>query len=166
MTLTARLEIFASGFPLPTSQSFVFGISITPSTITCETCTPWGPNSRARDWDRARTAHFPVAKEAHIALPLTEAVAPVKIRVGGCADLGTEDRSSGIASREKRYPPLLNGDQWGFSGWKETGDGVQVMNDRTGCKSSRCIREAVRCSEMLVIPIRLVTREKFVLAQL
>lgn len=50
-----------------------------------------------------------MAKDAHIALPLMEAVAPVKIRVGGCADLGTEDRSSGIAEREKRYAPLLDG---------------------------------------------------------
>lgn len=32
--LTATVEIFASGLPLPISHSFVLGISITPSTMT------------------------------------------------------------------------------------------------------------------------------------
>jgi hypothetical protein len=50
---------------------------------------------------------LPVAKEAQLALPLMEAVAPVKIRVGGCSDLGTEERRRGSAAWEKRYAPLL-----------------------------------------------------------
>ena len=44
-----------------------------------------------------------------MALPLMEAVAPVKTRVGGCGDLVTADRSSGITARENRYAPLLKG---------------------------------------------------------
>lgn len=74
-----------SNFPSSCSlaQSFVRGISITPSIITWETWTPFGPNSRASDWASARRANLPVAKAAKFADPFTLAVAPVKIRVGG-----------------------------------------------------------------------------------
>lgn len=74
-----------SNFPSSCSlaQSFVRGISITPSIITWETWTPFGPNSRASDWASARRANLPVAKAAKFAEPFTLAVAPVKIRVGG-----------------------------------------------------------------------------------
>jgi len=56
---------------------------MTPSITACATWTPLGPNSRARDWARARKANLPVAKEEQRAEPLREAVAPVKMRVGG-----------------------------------------------------------------------------------
>lgn len=44
---------------------------------------PWGPNSRASDCARARSANLAEAKDAKLADPLKLAVAPVKIRVGG-----------------------------------------------------------------------------------
>ena len=80
--LTASALIFASS-PPSTFHSLVRGISITPSMTACATCTPRGPNSRARLCARARRANFPVAKEAQFAEPLSAAVAEVKIRVGG-----------------------------------------------------------------------------------
>ena len=79
--LTASALIFASG--LSKVHSFVLGMSITPSMIACAICTPWGPNSLPRLCASARRANFPHAKLANVALPLREAVAPVKIRVGG-----------------------------------------------------------------------------------
>ena len=76
----------------------------------CATCTPRGPNSRARLCARARRANFPVAKEAQFAEPLSAAVAEVNIRVGGWGDWeeeegegeGTEARRRGRMAREKR----------------------------------------------------------------
>ncbi|KAL9619963.1 MAG: hypothetical protein Q9160_005432 [Pyrenula sp. 1 TL-2023] len=59
------------------------GSILTPSTITWLTCTPLGPNSRASDWASAFKANFPDAKDEKFADPLTDAVAPVKISVGG-----------------------------------------------------------------------------------
>lgn len=53
-----------------------------PSTMACATCTPLGENSRASDCDSARTLNFPAAKAALDGPPFSEAVAPVKIRLG------------------------------------------------------------------------------------
>lgn len=89
------------------SSFFFFGSSIISFTITCEIWTPWGPNFRVENWDKARNANLAVVKEAKNTSPLVEAVAPVNIRVGGCVDLVTDDSSSGSAARAKRYAPLL-----------------------------------------------------------
>lgn len=42
-----------------------------------------GPNSRASDWTSARVANLLTANEEKFADALRDAVAPVKIRVGG-----------------------------------------------------------------------------------
>lgn len=55
----------------------------------------------------ARRANFIVANEAKRALPLTEAVAPVKIRVGGYSLL-VEERRRGRTAWEKLKAPLLD----------------------------------------------------------
>lgn len=101
-------EILASG-GMSLSHSFVLGMSITPSMIAWATCTPWGANSRAMDWDRARMAYLAVEKEAMRALDLTEAVAPVKIKVGGYLVEASEAvfRRRGRVDCEKRKAPLL-----------------------------------------------------------
>ena len=89
-------------------HSFVRGISITPSTITCETCTPCGPNSRASDCANARNANLPEAKAESAAEPFKLAVAPVKIRVGGCCgDASLALSSRGRVPWAKLNPPLL-----------------------------------------------------------
>ncbi len=44
-----------------------------------------------------------------MAEPLTEAVAPVKIRVGGFAEVGREARRRGRRAWEKWKAPLLEG---------------------------------------------------------
>ncbi len=82
---------------------------MTPSITACATWTPLGPNSRARDWARARKANLPVAKEEHRAEPLREAVAPVKMRVGGWVRGEVEGglRRRGRVDWEKRKAPLL-----------------------------------------------------------
>lgn len=49
---------------------------MTPSMIAWLTCTPFGPNSLARDCARARRANLPDANPAQLADPLTLAVAP------------------------------------------------------------------------------------------
>ena len=83
-----KRELTAAGSNLASSCSkvhaLVLGISITPSIITCETWTPLGPNSRARLCANARRANFPDAKAENDAEPFRLAVAPVKMRVGGC----------------------------------------------------------------------------------
>ena len=77
--------IFASG-GASFNHSFVRGMSMTPSMTACATCTPRGANSFAMDVDSARSANLAEAKELINAFALTEAVAPVKINVGGyCA---------------------------------------------------------------------------------
>ena len=48
-----------------------------------------------------------VAKAAKRAEPLTEAVAPVKMREGGCSEVGVEKRRRGRVAWEKRKDPLL-----------------------------------------------------------
>lgn len=101
--LTASASIFASS--CSNTYPLVRGISITPSIIACATCTPLGPNSFARLCVSALNAVLPVAKEEVKAAPRTEAVAPVKTRVGGCLGAGeaaTVERSSGSVAREKR----------------------------------------------------------------
>lgn len=65
-------------------------------------------NSLARDCARARKANLPDAKEDIIAEPLSEAVAPVKIRVGGyCGLVSIALSRSGRVALEKRNAPLL-----------------------------------------------------------
>ena len=87
-------------------QAFVRGISMIPSMITWETCTPFGPNSRARDCANARRANFPVAKAEKLADPFRLPVAPVKIKVGGWGS-SFASRSRGRVPLAKRYPPFL-----------------------------------------------------------
>lgn len=48
-----------------------------------------------------------VAKAAKRAEPLTEAVAPVKMRVGGWGDVEVAERRRGRVAWEKRKDPLL-----------------------------------------------------------
>jgi hypothetical protein len=48
-----------------------------------------------------------VAKAAKRALPFTEAVAPVKIKEGGCSDVLVEARRRGTVAWEKLKAPLL-----------------------------------------------------------
>ena len=94
----------ASGEILPSSpksHSLVRGMSITPSMTACATCTPCGPNSLARDWAIARRANFVVAKAAKRAEPLTDAVAPVNIRDGGCGEVLVDDWRRGRMAWEK-----------------------------------------------------------------
>src|SRR5215510_10446327 len=57
--------------------SRVRGISITPSMITRETCTPSGPTCFAIDWARARCAALAEVKAVNFAPCLTDAVAPM-----------------------------------------------------------------------------------------
>lgn len=75
-----REKLTASGLSFASSCSktypFVRGISITPSTMTCATWTPFGPNSRARDCERALRPNFALAKTLKSAEPRTLAVAP------------------------------------------------------------------------------------------
>lgn len=103
--LTASGLIFESG-PASFIHSFVLGISMTPSTLTCETCIPFGPNSLARLCERDLKANLPVEKDEQRAEPFMAAVAPVKIRVGGyCRSV--ELRSRGRTAWEKRKAPRL-----------------------------------------------------------
>lgn len=71
------------------------------------TCTPWGANSLAIDRLRARMPYFEVLKEDIFALDFTEAVAPVKMRVGGWEPEDVWERRRGRADWEKRKAPLL-----------------------------------------------------------
>ena len=82
-------------------------MSMTASMMAWATCTPFGPNSRARDWLSARTANLPAAKVAKLAEPRTEAVAPVMIRDGGYFDSPTEASSNGSVACAKLNSPSL-----------------------------------------------------------
>jgi hypothetical protein len=105
-TLTPSGLSLASG-PIFVNNSLVLGILITPSMIACATCTPWGPNSFARLWLSALSAHLPVENELSCALDLTEAVAPVKISEGGYWGLlSTPLRRRGRVAWEKLTPPI------------------------------------------------------------
>lgn len=68
-----------------------------PSMTARATCTPLGPNSRARDWVMARWANLPAAKVLKKAEPRTEAVAPVTRREGGLGEESTAERRRGRA---------------------------------------------------------------------
>ena len=57
------------------------GVLIWPSTITCETWIPCGPNSRAMDWASARNPNLPTARAEKFALPRSAAEAPVSSMV-------------------------------------------------------------------------------------
>lgn len=105
--LTASELIFPSGAPSLIGQSLVLGISITPSMMACATCTPLGPNSRARLCPVARRANLPLANEALVARAEIDAVVPVMIRDGGCGDDSTESRRSGSTACAKRKNPRL-----------------------------------------------------------
>ena len=101
--LTACASIFASSFS--NTHLLVLGISITPSMMACATCTPRGPNSLPKLCDSARNAVLPVANEDVSAEPRIDAVAPVKMSVGGYLGAGvavTVERRSGSAARENR----------------------------------------------------------------
>ncbi len=53
-----------------------------------------------------------VAKAAKRAEPLTEAVAPVKMREGGCSEVEVAERRRGRVAWENRKDPLLwDGDE-------------------------------------------------------
>lgn len=102
--LTASGLSFASG--CSNFHLFVRGMSITPSTITWETCTPLGPNSLASDCASALRANLPVANAEKVAEPLMLAVAPVKINVGGYSSPIAFNRR-GKTACAKRKPPFL-----------------------------------------------------------
>lgn len=68
---------------------------------------PWGANSFARDMAKARFAKQALAKDATRPLALTDAVAPVKISVGGCLAELTPLRRYGSTCCENWKPPLL-----------------------------------------------------------
>lgn len=104
--LTASGSIFP---PSPKSHSFVLGISMTPSITACAICTPFGPNSLARLCAIALRANFIVAKAAKFAEPFTEAVAPVKMRLGGWGEVLVEARRRGRVAWAKLKEPLLCG---------------------------------------------------------
>ena len=108
-------SILASG-GISFSHSFVLGMSITPSMMACATCTPLGANSFAILVDSARIANLDDAKLDISAFALMEAVAPVKINVGGCFEPVSSAclRSSGITCCEKRKAPLLYHRQQNF----------------------------------------------------
>lgn len=103
-------KLTAPGLIFPSTPSilypFVLSISITPSTTTCATCTPFGPNSLPKLCASALRANFPVAKLEHRALPFIDAVAPVKMSVGGYSGVEeveeVEARRRGRTAREKR----------------------------------------------------------------
>ena len=103
--LTASGLIFASG--ASNFHSLVLSISITPSITAWATCTPRGPNSLARLCVSARRANLPVAKADVKADPFSAAVAPVKMRVGGCGRL-VDWRRRGRVAWEKRKAPRLD----------------------------------------------------------
>lgn len=105
--LTASELIFPSGAPPLTGQSWVLGISITPSIIACATCTPLGPNSLARLCPVALRANFPLANEDIVADPLKDAVAPVIINEGGWGEVSTDSSRSGSVAWAKRKKPRL-----------------------------------------------------------
>lgn len=107
-----RFPLTATGSILASScskvQLFVRGISMTPSRMTCATCTPCGPNSRARDCANALSANLPEAKAENVAEPFRLAVAPVNIKVGGCFNVASLAlRRSGRVLWAKRKPPFL-----------------------------------------------------------
>ena len=111
----------ASGSILPSggesfNHSFVLGMSITPSMMAWATCTPLGANSLATLWAKARIAYFAVLKLDMRALDFTEAVAPVKMRVGGYLAEGSSAcwRSRGRVCCEKKKAPLLFDHQYLF----------------------------------------------------
>lgn len=70
---------------------------MSPSMTACATWTPLGPNSRAKDWLSARRANLPAAKEEKLAEALRDAVAPVRIRVGGCGEVDVASSRRGVA---------------------------------------------------------------------
>lgn len=89
----------------------VNGIRMTPSIITCETCTPCGSNSRARACVSALSACLEMANGCIQAFAFTEPVAPVKISVGtrsGSVPLLLADRRRGSTAWAKRYAPILS----------------------------------------------------------
>lgn len=104
---TASGSILPSSTPPFTTLSLPQGVSIPPSMTASATCTPFGPNSRASDWARARWANFAAAKVLKRAEPRTEAVAPVTRRVGGWGDEETAERRRGIVFWAKMKKPLL-----------------------------------------------------------
>lgn len=79
ITLSSSTAFLASS----PSMARIRGPSMPLSMTARATCTPFGPNSRARDCPRARWANIPAAKVPNLAEPRREAVAPVMRRVGG-----------------------------------------------------------------------------------
>lgn len=90
----------------------VKGIRTTPSMITWETCTPCGSNSRARPCVSALNACLEMANGCIQAFAFTDAVAPVKIKVGTSSGpvllLPLAERRSGSTAWAKRYAPVLS----------------------------------------------------------
>ena len=84
----------------------VKGIRTTPSMITWETCTPCGSNSRARPCVSALNACLEMANGCIQAFAFTDAVAPVKIKVGTSSGpvllLPLAERRSGSTAWAKR----------------------------------------------------------------
>jgi hypothetical protein len=57
--------------------SRILGVFIWPSMMTCETCIPFGPNSLAIDCASALKPNLPTASAENLALPRSDAEAPV-----------------------------------------------------------------------------------------
>lgn len=88
-------------------------LSNTPSATIWPICIPFGPNSLARDWDKARRPNFAEANEAKLAEALSAAVAPVKSNVGGYLGCpSAAESSSGGRACEKIKAPLLLIREW------------------------------------------------------
>lgn len=76
------------------------GVLIWPSMMTCATCTPCGPNSRAMDWASALKPNLPTASAENRAEPRNAAVAPVSRIV-------PRARDALLAARHERHREAL-----------------------------------------------------------
>lgn len=113
-----------------------------------------------RDWERARRAYFPVEKVDIMAFDFTEAVAPVKIKVGGWA-ASVALRRSGRAAWEKRNAPVL------FVAHISSNQHTpNALHPSSGWTNGRTEKNAEQCTYMLtsLLPVNsctLVSRNGF-----
>jgi hypothetical protein len=88
------------------------GVLIWPSMMTCATCTPCGPNSRAIDWASALKPNLPTASAENRAEPRNAAVAPVsrivprhREALAGEA-MGARRPETGTSAQDRGYPAV------------------------------------------------------------